>query len=110
MLSHDETLTYGDRNQSLNITDEEMADVTIEVRKNGSYRVYGDVALVDHEGNPIPIPEAKRKTSPEGKTWISLCRCGGSVTKPFCDGTHSRIGFLGAEEAVQKIDITRPSP
>jgi len=29
--------------------DEEMADVTIEVRKNGSYRVYGDVALVDHE-------------------------------------------------------------
>ncbi|HMI48057.1 MAG TPA: CDGSH iron-sulfur domain-containing protein [Gemmatimonadaceae bacterium] len=87
-----------------------MADVTIEIRKNGSYRVYGDVALVDHEGNPVPIPEAKRKSSPDGKTWVSLCRCGASVTKPFCDGTHSRIGFLAAEEAVQQIDTIRPLP
>ncbi|HXI99254.1 MAG TPA: CDGSH iron-sulfur domain-containing protein [Gemmatimonadaceae bacterium] len=87
-----------------------MADVTIEVRKNGSYRVYGDVNLVDHEGNQVPVPEGKRKVSPEGKTWISLCRCGGSVTKPFCDGTHSRIGFIGAEEAVEKTEATRPLP
>ncbi len=87
-----------------------MADTTIEIRKNGPYRVFGDVNLVDHEGNPVPIPEARRKTSPEGKTWVSLCRCGASVTKPFCDGTHSRIGFLAAEEAVEKIEATRPSP
>jgi 3-phenylpropionate/trans-cinnamate dioxygenase ferredoxin subunit len=87
-----------------------MAEVTIEVRKNGSYRVYGDVNLVDHEGNQVPIPEGKRKVSPEGITLISLCRCGGSVTKPFCDGTHSRIGFIGAEEAVEKTEATRPSP
>jgi CDGSH-type Zn-finger protein len=87
-----------------------MADITIEVRKNGSYRVYGDVNLIDHEGNPISVPEGKRKSSPEGKTWISLCRCGGSVMKPFCDGTHSRIGFIGAEEAVHKIDATPPLP
>jgi CDGSH-type Zn-finger protein len=87
-----------------------MPDITIEVRKNGPYRVYGDVNLVDHEGNPVPIPEAKRKVSPEGKTWISLCRCGASVTKPFCDGAHSRIGFIAAEEAVEKLEATRPLP
>jgi 3-phenylpropionate/trans-cinnamate dioxygenase ferredoxin subunit len=88
-----------------------MADVTIEVRKNGPYRVHGEVTLVDHEGNPIPIPEGKRKVTPEGKSWISLCRCGGSVMKPFCDGTHSRIGFIGAEEAVEKLDAaTHPLP
>ncbi len=87
-----------------------MADVTIEVRKNGPYRVHGEVILVDHEGNPIPIPEGKRKVTPEGKSWISLCRCGGSVMKPFCDGTHSRIGFIGAEEAVEKTDSIHPLP
>jgi CDGSH-type Zn-finger protein len=87
-----------------------MAEVTIEIRKNGPYRIHGDVKLVDHEGNAVEIPEKRRKTSPEGKTWISLCRCGGSVEKPFCDGAHSRIGFIGAEEAVQKIEATPPAP
>jgi CDGSH-type Zn-finger protein len=87
-----------------------MPDVTIEIRNNGPYRVYGDVALVDHEGKPVPIPENRRKVSPEGKTWISLCRCGGSVVKPFCDGTHSKIGFIGAEQAVEKVEATPPSP
>ncbi len=79
-----------------------MAEVTIQVRKNGPYRIQGDITLIDHDGNPIPIPE--------GKTVISLCRCGASVTKPFCDGTHSRIGFKGAEEAAAAADATRPSP
>ncbi len=79
-----------------------MAEVTIQVRKNGPYRIQGEITLIDHDGNPIPIPA--------GKTVISLCRCGGSVTKPFCDGTHSRIGFKGAEEAATEFDATRPSP
>ena len=87
-----------------------MAEVTIEIRNNGPYRVYGDVSLVDHEGNPVPVPEGKRKTSPEGKSWISLCRCGGSVTKPFCDGAHSRIGFIGAQEAAAAAASTLPLP
>jgi CDGSH-type Zn-finger protein len=87
-----------------------MADVRIEIRKNGSYRVYGDVTLVDHEGQPVPVPDNRRKVGPDGQTWISLCRCGGSVVKPFCDGTHSRIGFIAAEEAVQQVDAIPPSP
>jgi CDGSH-type Zn-finger protein len=90
-----------------------MAEVTILVRKNGPYWVIGDFTLVDAEGNAIAVPEEKRKTTPEGLPRVSLCRCGGSVIKPFCDGTHSKIGFVGAEEAVQKLDTglpTLPSP
>lgn len=53
------------------------------------------VRLVDHEGNEI---------STEGRKAISLCRCGGSTKKPFCDGTHSKIGFQGAIAAQQAFD------
>lgn len=72
-----------------------MAEVTITVRPNGPYRVEGleNVKLVDTEGNEWSL---------EGKTGISLCRCGASVNKPFCDGTHSKIGFQAAEAAVKK--------
>ena len=37
------------------------------------------------------------QVSTEGREKIALCRCGASSTKPFCDGTHSRIGFQAAE-------------
>ena len=66
--------------------------VTIKIRENGPYLVDGDFTLVDHNGNEVPI--VKR----------ALCRCGGSTMKPFCDGTHSKIGFQGANAAVEKAD------
>jgi CDGSH-type Zn-finger protein len=73
-----------------------MADeVVIRVLNNGPYRVEGPVKIVDAEGNEIDTT---------GKARISLCRCGGSTTKPFCDGTHSKIGFQGAAKAVEKSD------
>ena len=78
------------------------APVTITVRENGPFRIDGAdmarVRLVDHAGNVI---------STEGKKAISLCRCGASTAKPFCDGTHSKIGFRGAEAAQAAYDAGR---
>jgi CDGSH-type Zn-finger protein len=77
-----------------------MADVKITIRKNGPYRVEappGSIELVDADGNPYDI-SARMK---EGKLAFSLCRCGASVQKPFCDGTHSKVGFQAAEAAVK---------
>jgi 3-phenylpropionate/trans-cinnamate dioxygenase ferredoxin subunit len=67
--------------------------VTIKVRENGPYRVDGDeneVVLIDWNGQAYHIE----------KRPFALCRCGGSTTKPFCDSTHSKIGFRAAESAV----------
>jgi 3-phenylpropionate/trans-cinnamate dioxygenase ferredoxin subunit len=76
-----------------------MDPITITVRNNGSLFISGDqmaqVRLVDHEGNEI---------STEGRKALSLCRCGASTKKPFCDGTHSKIGFQGAQAAQQAFD------
>ena len=66
--------------------------VTIKIKENGPYIVEGDFNLVDANGQEIP----KKKTA--------LCRCGGSTTKPFCDGTHSKIGFQGAIAAVEQTE------
>ena len=60
---------------------------------NGSIAVAGDLSelkLIDSTGQPIDV-------SGEKKIW--LCRCGGSKTKPFCDGSHETIGFQAAEKA-----------
>lgn len=78
-----------------------MAEVKITVRPNGPYRVeapIGCVQLVDINGNEWDL-SAKVK---DGKTAFSLCRCGASASKPFCDGTHNKIGFQAAEAAVKK--------
>jgi CDGSH-type Zn-finger protein len=64
----------------------------ITIRPNGPYLVEGDFELIDVNG-------AKVDTSARGAR-IALCRCGGSVSKPFCDGTHSKVGFQAAEAAV----------
>ena len=69
--------------------------VTIRVRENASYLVEGPVRIVDADGKEYDISAKKR---------VSLCRCGGSTTKPFCDGTHSKIGFEGAERAVREAE------
>ena len=65
-------------------------DVTIKVRESGPYLIRGKVTLTDADGNVYTV---------EGQN-IALCRCGGSQTKPFCDGTHKNNGFCATERAV----------
>ena len=73
---------------------------TIKVRQNGSLLVDGDdVKLIDWNGNEYEI--AKRP--------FALCRCGHSTKKPFCDGTHSKIGFQAAEAALGPEAQDRPA-
>lgn len=70
---------------------EEVEMVKITVKQNGPYLVEGDdVQLVDWNGNEYQVTRRP----------FALCRCGGSTAKPFCDGTHSRVGFQAAEAAV----------
>lgn len=73
----------------------------ITVNRNGPYVIapedVASVTLVDHEGKTIPPRAAAGKP-------MKLCRCGASPVKPFCDGTHSRIGFVGAEAARAAFD------
>ena len=54
---------------------------TITVRANGSLRVNG-ATLIGADGNVISDKET-----------FSLCRCGHSKDKPFCDGAHREAGF-----------------
>src|SRR5689334_21430655 len=66
-----------------------MADVKIDARPNGPYVIIGSIELRDTNGNVLPTQER-----------TVLCRCGASTNKPFCDGTHSKIGFQAAAQAV----------
>ena len=74
--------------------------LTIRARKNGPYLITGDLrelTLTDGDGNPYDLT---------GEVDIVLCRCGASTTKPFCDRTHSKIGFQAAESAVRAAEST----
>lgn len=62
--------------------------VSISVTENGPYMVEGAVEIRDALGETV---------SEEGKAF--LCRCGRSSNKPFCDGTHKKVGFDGTETA-----------
>ena len=58
--------------------------VKITVRPNGPLRVEGHIVLKDADGKELDLT---------GKPAISLCRCGASEKRPFCDGSHNRVGF-----------------
>ncbi len=70
-----------------------MADVTITVKNNGPLRVEGPVKLMDGQGGEYDLT---------GKPGISLCRCGHSANKPFCDGSHNKEGFQSSVAAPPK--------
>ena len=62
-----------------------MSDVKITVQKNGPFRLEGeDLRILDPAGAAYGLG---------GRTVVSLCRCGMSTNKPFCDGSHKHHGF-----------------
>lgn len=75
-----------------------MAGTRITVRNNGSLRVEGDFELVDQDGKPFGLG---------GRTTVSLCRCGQSANKPFCDAAHKACGF---ESVLVAFDLPAPAP
>jgi CDGSH-type Zn-finger protein len=62
-----------------------MGDIRIKALKNGPLEVSGPLELTDSAGVQRPIDEDP----------IYLCRCGHSANKPFCDGSHKKVGFQG---------------
>jgi CDGSH-type Zn-finger protein len=67
-----------------------MSEITIVCANNGPYRLSGPVVLKDAQGNEFDLT---------GRETFSLCRCGNSNNKPFCDGTHNRSGFQSEVQA-----------
>lgn len=74
-----------------------MAATKIVVLNNGSLRVEGDFEIVDQEGKPFGL---------SGRTRVSLCRCGQSKNKPFCDSSHKTCGF---EAVTLAFDLPPPA-
>jgi len=64
--------------------EEVTAESIVEVMPNGPLLVYGNITIRDKDGN-----EAKKNKV------TAFCRCGGSGNKPYCDGSHKKIGFEG---------------
>jgi CDGSH-type Zn-finger protein len=75
-----------------------MPATRITVNPNGSLRVEGDFEIVDAEGRPFGLG---------GRTRVSLCRCGQSQNKPFCDSTHKTCSFQSLSVA---FDLPAPKP
>jgi CDGSH-type Zn-finger protein len=76
-----------------------MADNTeITVSPNGPLRISGNFVIKDGMGKEFGLA---------GRTAISLCRCGHSGNKPFCDGSHARNGF---QSVVEARELPPPAP
>jgi CDGSH-type Zn-finger protein len=70
----------------------------IIINPNGSIRVEGDFEISDAEGKAFGLG---------GRTAIGLCRCGHSENKPFCDGSHRKMGF---QSVCPARDLPPPAP
>jgi CDGSH-type Zn-finger protein len=75
-----------------------MPQTKITIKSDGSIKVEGDFAIADPEGKEFGLG---------GRTAISLCRCGHSQDKPFCDGSHRQVGF---RYEVHARDLPPPVP
>lgn len=75
-----------------------MPNTKITVNSNGSIKIEGDFEIVDPQGQAFGLA---------GRTVVSLCRCGHSANKPFCDGSHKAIGF---NDIVVARELPPPKP
>ncbi len=75
-----------------------MANTKITVRTDGSIRIEGDFEICDQDGNVFDLG---------GRGKIALCRCGNSQNKPFCDGSHKRVGF---RSEIKAFALPAPEP
>jgi CDGSH-type Zn-finger protein len=75
-----------------------MANTKITPLHNGPIRIEGEFEILDPAGNCFGLA---------GRTVISLCRCGHSANKPFCDGSHARNGF---SDPVTARELPPPKP
>jgi CDGSH-type Zn-finger protein len=64
-----------------------MMAAKITINDNGSIRIEGDFEIQDPSGAAFDLA---------GRAAIGLCRCGSSENKPFCDGSHRKVGFASA--------------
>ena len=69
-----------------------MAETKLTVNNHGPLRITGDFVIYGAEGQAFGLG---------GRNTISLCRCGYSENKPFCDGTHRKAGFQSEIHARQ---------
>jgi CDGSH-type Zn-finger protein len=72
----------------------------VTVTNNGPLRLEGEFTIYDAAGNAFGLA---------GRTVISLCRCGHSENKPFCDGSHKRVGFQ-SEVTARELPPPAPKP
>jgi CDGSH-type Zn-finger protein len=70
----------------------------VTVSHNGPIRLEGEFEILDPAGSTFGLA---------GRTVISLCRCGQSANKPFCDGSHARTGF---NHQVEARELPPPKP
>jgi CDGSH-type Zn-finger protein len=83
----------------------------VKVTKNGPYLVYGGLPITQQEItiDPQGIPtQWTQRTKYAPNNTCSMCRCGNSAKKPFCDGTHAKISFDGNETAQQEQYLANP--
>ena len=70
----------GSASGATEISDEQI----VEVAKNGPLMVYGNIKVKNPDG------------SESSKSRVTAsCRCGASSNKPYCDGSHKKIDFVG---------------
>ena len=75
-----------------------MPATRITVMNNGSLRVEGDFEIADQDGRVFGLA---------GRARVSLCRCGQSANKPFCDAAHKTCGF---DSVVVARELPPPAP